>query len=292
MMEGKMSRDARVLACVDQSRFADCVADHAAWAARRLQAPLEFLHVLDRHPEVAQASDLSGTIGVDTQEHLLSELSGADETRSREARERGRVFLNRLRERAIAAGIPDPDVRQRNGELEASLVEQEKSVQLFVLGRRGESAEATKRDLGRNVERVIRALQKPILAVTEGFREPQRVLIAFDGSSLARRGVEMVASSPLYAGLTVHVVMSGRVKADGARHLAWAKRVLESAGIEAPTTMAPGDLERTIAEHVRQHDIDVLVMGAYSHSPWRSLFLGSKTSDLLRAASIPTLLIR
>ena len=37
---------------------------------------------------------------------------------------------------------------------------------------------------------------------------------------------------------------------------------------------------------------DLLVMGACSHSPWRSMFLGSKTSDLLRAVAVPTLLLR
>jgi nucleotide-binding universal stress UspA family protein len=33
-------------------------------------------------------------------------------------------------------------------------------------------------------------------------------------------------------------------------------------------------------------------MGAYSHSPLRSLLFGSKTSDLLRSSKIPTLLLR
>ena len=33
-------QDRKVLACVDQSRFADTVADYAAWAARRMDAPL------------------------------------------------------------------------------------------------------------------------------------------------------------------------------------------------------------------------------------------------------------
>lgn len=49
-------------------------------------------------------------------------------------------------------------------------------VRLFVLGRRGESAETTHRDLGRNLERMVRALNRPILAVTDDFREPQRVI--------------------------------------------------------------------------------------------------------------------
>ena len=46
-----MKNENKVLACVDQSRFAEYVADYAAWAARRMDAPLEFLHVIDRHPE-------------------------------------------------------------------------------------------------------------------------------------------------------------------------------------------------------------------------------------------------
>jgi hypothetical protein len=41
----------------------------------------------------------------------------------------------------------------------------------------------TQRDLGRNVERVVRALHKPILTVTADFKEPQRVMIAFDGGA-------------------------------------------------------------------------------------------------------------
>ncbi len=44
-------QDRKVLACVDQSHFADTVADYAAWAARRMETPLELLHVIDRHLE-------------------------------------------------------------------------------------------------------------------------------------------------------------------------------------------------------------------------------------------------
>lgn len=282
----------KVLACVDQSRFAECIADYAAWAAIRLQAPLEFLHILDRHPEVASSADHSGAIGVDAQENLLTRLSAQDEQRSRAAREKGRLFLNGLRERALSSGAPSADVRQRHGELETTLVEQEPGVRLFVLGRRGESAGSTQRDLGRNVERVVRALHKPVLAVTEGFREPRRVMIAFDGSTVTRRGVELVAGSPLFRGLPIHLLMSGRETADAPKQMEWARKTLEAAGFEAPTRLVPGDAEAVIADNVERLDIDILIMGAYAHSPLRSLLFGSKTSDLLRSAKIPTLLLR
>lgn len=282
----------KVLACVDQSHFADHVADYGAWAARRLSAPLELLHVIDRHPEIASNPDHSGAIGIDAQEQLLSTLSEQDAQRSRNAREQGRKFLNRLRERASASGVEQVDMRQRHGELQDTLGDLEPQVRLYVLGRRGRSAETTQRDLGRNVERVVRALKQPILAVTDSFREPRRAMLAFDGSSVTRRGVEMLAASPLFRDLPVHLLMSGKPQRDGQKQLDWAARVLGDAGMEAPTSLIPGDAESTIARELLEREIDILIMGAYGHSRIRTLLFGSKTSDLLRSAPVPTLLLR
>lgn len=287
-----MENENNVLACVDQSRFADYVADYAAWAARRMEAPLEFLHVIDRHPEQGSGEDRSGTIGVNAQQELLVKLSEEDEARARSAREQGRIFLNRLCERAIAAGAARVDVRQRHGELEETLVEQAEGVRLLVLGRRGESADTTQRDIGRNVERVVRALNRPILTVTEGFKEPQRVMIAFDGSMVTRRGVKMVAGSPLFRGLPICLLMSGREKKDAPRQLEWARTTLEAAGFAVSAALIPGDAESIIAKTVKDQSIDMLIMGAFGHSPLRSLLFGSKTADLLRSSTIPTLLLR
>ncbi|MDM7457659.1 MAG: universal stress protein [Tepidimonas sp.] len=287
-----MNNENKVLACVDQSRFADYVADYAAWAARRMDAPLEFLHVIDRHPELGSGDDHSGAIGIDAQEHLLSKLSADDEVRAKQAREQGRIFLNRLRERAMAAGVALVDVRQRYGELEETLAEQAEGVRLLVLGRRGQAAEATQRDLGRNVERVVRALRKPILTVTEGFKEPQRVMIAFDGGHVTRRGVEMVASSALFRGLPIYLLMAGQGSQDASKQIDWAKNILETAGFEVTASLIPGDAETVIAKTVRAQSIDMLIMGAFGHSPLRSLLFGSKTTELLRSSRIPTLLLR
>ena len=288
----KINADNKVLACVDRSRFADYVTDYAAWAAERMSAPLELLHVIDRHPEIGSGDDHSGAIGFNAQENLLNELSEKDAQRARDEREAGRIFLNRLRQRAIDAGVPAPDMRQRHGELGETLAEHEAGVRLFVLGRRGESAETTQRDLGRNVEHVARALHKPILTVTEGFREPRRVLIAYDDSGVTRRGVEMVAASPLFRGLPVHLLMSGKARQDGPKQIEWAQQTLQDAGFEAPAQVVPGDPEGVIARAVQELEIDILVMGAYAHSPLRSLLRGSKTTDLLRSSKIPTLLLR
>ncbi|MBU0856464.1 MAG: universal stress protein, partial [Gammaproteobacteria bacterium] len=238
-----MNPENKILACVDRSPCADHVTDCAAWAARRMDAPLELLHVIERHPEIGSGRDHSGSIGVNSQEALLTELSEQDAAFTRNAREQGRVFLNRLRGRAIAAGAPQVDVRQRHGGLEETLAEQEDAVSLIVLGRRGESAATAQRDLGRNVERVVRALHRPILSVTDSFREPKRVLIAFDGSGTTRRGIELVARSPLFAGVPIHLLMSGKERPDGPKDIEWARRALEGGGHEVHAAIVPGDPE-------------------------------------------------
>jgi len=287
-----MKNTNKVLACVDQSRFADHVADYAAWAAQRLDAPLEFLHVIERHPERSTGQDHSGAIGIDAREHLLDRLSAADEAHSRTAREQGRIFLNRLRQRASAAGVKQVDMRLRHGELEQTLAEQEEGVRLLVLARRGESAEASQRALGRNVERVVRALRKPILTVTEGFKTPQRVMIAFDGGTVTRRGVHMVATSPLFRGLPIHLLMSGKDNANASRQLDWASTRLKDAGFEVSAVLTAANAHSAIARSVEDEAIDLLIMGAFGHSALRSLLFGSKTAELLRSATIPTLLLR
>jgi nucleotide-binding universal stress UspA family protein len=257
-----------------------------------MSVPLELLHIIDQHPETATSQDHSGSIGIDSQEQLLSVLTEEDAVKNKMAREVGRVLLTRLRERTRAFSIEASDIRQRHGNLVETLSEQEQDVRLFVLGRRGESADRMQRDLGHNVEMVVRSLHKPILTITEGFTEPQHICIAFDGGLVTRKGIEMVAASPLFEGLTVHVLMSGRETKESSKRLNWAKTKLEQANFDAPAHLIPGDAESVIATFVQDNNIDMLIMGAYSHSPLRSWLFGSKTADVLRLAKIPTLLLR
>jgi nucleotide-binding universal stress UspA family protein len=287
-----METEKKVLACVDRSHFADHVADYAIWAAQRLKAPLKFLHVIDHHPEIGSGEDHSGAIGFNAQEVLLKQLSDADAQKAHAAHESGRLFLNRLRERALAAGGVAPDMKQRHGELEETLVGLEAEVELFVWGRRGESSETAPRKLGRNVENVVRALRTPILSVTDDFREPRRAMIAFDGGSLTRRAVEYVAASPLFDGQAIHVLMAGQEKRDNPKQMAWAQETLAAAGREVVPLLIPGEVGGVIARTIEERDIDLLVMGAYAHSPLRSLLFGCMTNTMLCSSGIPTLLMR
>lgn len=288
-----MNTEQRVIACVDQSAYADAVADHAAWAARRLDVPLELLHVIDRHPETSQSKDHSGALGPDAQQTLLTELSSADEALVRAAREQGRLFLNRLRERALAAGVTVVDVRQRLGHLDETLHEAQGEARLVVMGRKGVTAAKDGAALGGNVERVVRALERPILAVAgTAFKAPERLVLAFDGSAATRKGVEMVAGSPLFRGMHVKLVMAGEARSDAPAQMAWATELLVAGGLHAEGEVVSGEPLPAIKAAIDREKADWLLMGAYTHSPWRNLFKSSRTSGLLTSVSVPTLLLR
>jgi nucleotide-binding universal stress UspA family protein len=280
-----------VLACIDGSGFSPAVCDCAAWAALQLEAPLTFLHVPSKVREAPRA-DLSGSIGFGTRESLLEELAALDEQRGKLAQEQGRQILAAARERTRTAGVAAPEGLQRHGGLVETLTELEAGVRLLVLGKRGESAEFAAEHIGSHLERVIRAMSRPILVTTETFRAPRRIMLAFDGSATTRKGVEMVAGSPLFRGLPCHLVMVGADTADARAQLARARQTLENAGFETPASILPGEPESVLAGYRQENDIDLMIMGAYGHSRMRQLFVGSTTTAMIRNSSVPLLLLR
>ncbi|MEX0745174.1 MAG: universal stress protein [Phycisphaeraceae bacterium] len=281
----------QVLAAIDGSQFSEGVCDYAAWASQALEAPLTFLHVVDNHPQTAEA-DLSGNIGLGSREHLLEELATLDEQRAKVAQEQGRLMLKAAKERAMEKGVADPATRQRNGTLVETLEELESEIRLLVVGKRGETAHQASEHLGSNLERVVRTLHRPILMVSEAFRTPAKVMLAFDGSKTTRKGVEMLAKSPLFDGIPVHVVIVGAETGDNRSQLDWALATLRDAGHAAEGAIRAGEVEQTLHAYQDEHGIDLLVMGAYGHSRIRHLLVGSTTTTMLRKASVPVLLLR
>ncbi len=278
----------KVIACIDGTDASTAVCDYAAWASLRMDAPLEFLHVLEKS-EYPSQSNLSGNIGLGSREALLEELAELDEKRGKLALEQGKLMLEAAERLAISDGVGNPTSRQRHGSLVETLAEMEEDIRLLVLGKHDEHLSE---HVGSRLENVVRTMHRPTLITTAEFSMPQCVMLAFDGSATTRKGVEMVATSSLFRGLPCHLVMVGADSAANREQIAWAKSTLESAGFEVPASIIEGDVERTLCDYRAAHNIDMLVMGAYGHSVIRRFLVGSTTTSVIRNASVPVLLLR
>lgn len=278
----------KVIACIDGSDVTTAVCDYAAWASLRLGAPLEFLHVLER-AEYPEQSNLSGSIGLGSREALLAELAELDAKRGKLALEQGKLMLEAAEKRAFADQVADPTSRQRHGSLVETLAEIEGEIRLLVMGKHDDHLKA---HVGSRLESVVRTMHRPTLITTAIFSMPQRVLIAFDGSDTTRKAVDMVAGSPLFRGMPVHVVMVGDENEANRSHLAWAHASLNAKGHEVMTSLVQGEVERALCDYRAANSIDMLVMGAYGHSVIRRFLVGSTTTNVIRSTSVPVLLLR
>ncbi len=279
-------------ACIDDSQYTHSVLDHAAWAASRLGIGVELLHALERHPERADSTDFSGSIGMDAGDALLTELAALDEQRARLAMAQGRRLLDAARTHLADKGIASIHTRLRHGELVDILDAEAADRALTVIGKRGVAADFAKLHLGSNLERVLRASAQPVLVASRAFREVERVLVAFDGSKGARKAVGMVACSPLTTGSECHVVMACSEDAGSAEAMAWVEDLFRDSPVACRVQVIRGDAAQVIPAYVETHDMHLLAMGAYGHSKMRELLLGSTTTTLIRRCLLPVLVVR
>src|SRR3546814_19590307 len=96
-----------VPACIDASTYADSVCDLAGWASKRLQMPVELLHVVQRKDAVAARGDLSGAIGLGVKTSLMDELVELEAADAKLQVERGRMLLAAGEKRLREAGALD-----------------------------------------------------------------------------------------------------------------------------------------------------------------------------------------
>ncbi|MGL4413497.1 universal stress protein [Roseinatronobacter monicus] len=281
----------KIVALVDGSVYSASVCENAAWISQRTEAPVELIHVLGRR-EAPEKRDLSGAIKLGARSALLQELADLDAQRAKLISHRGRAILEDARAILDKAGINEITTRLRQGDIVEAIGEIEADARVIMIGKRGEAADFAKGHLGSNLERIIRASTKPVFVAARAFKPIAKVLVAYDGGVSAMKAVDHIARSPLFQGLLVHVVTVGTATAEVKKGLEDAKALLKAAGLEAETSIIPGQPETALGKLIDDSQFDMLVMGAYGHSRIRTLIIGSTTTAMIRSCKVPVVLLR
>lgn len=282
----------KVLACIDGSSYSDSVCDYAAWVSGRINASVELMNVLPYFPERASLSDLSGTIGVDASTELLDQLTKQDETRGQLEQRKGRLILKHAEQQLRSDGVKEITSIKRRGTLAESICEMEDDAEIIVLGKRGELAQFDTMHIGSNLERVARAVHKPLLVTPNVFRPVQKFLVAFDGGASSTKALEYIVRNPLLRGLDCHIVTVGHDGEGLRKSVDSATAKLVRAGFEVHSSVEAGYPDEAIQSYVGSKNIDLLVIGAYGHSRIRNLIIGSTTTSMIMSCPIPLLLFR
>lgn len=281
----------RILVCIDGSAYADLICTNAAWVAKQLGAEIDLLHVLRRHSAYEAPSDHTGSIGLGARSELLEELTKVDQERGRLDQQKGKLILQHGVEVLQNLGVSSVNTIHRRGSLVDTLQELEESAELIVMGKRGEHANPDSVFLGSNLEKVARAIHKPLFVVSSVVRPKKSFVIAYDGKQSVGKAIEYIVSKPLFAGMTCHLltVEVGSSTPDTKETQAR----LRDAGFELTVQVQKASsAEQAIASYVAEHEIDIVVTGAYSHSRFHSLLLGSTTTSLITSCRVPLVLFR
>lgn len=281
-----MNLNQKIIAWVDQSAYAANIADYATWAAIRLDAPLEFMHVTGPFAGQEAFGSPSQVIDIVQAQSTSESLTKAQQTGIATVLP-GHVCGSNFK---ASINFGDRTAQFSNWEGEFSEVVQlwDRDIRLHVFGRRGLSPGS----LGSNVRRCIRLLNKPVLIADDGFNSPQRAMIVFDRGTICRRGIQLIASSPLFTGFSVHLLMCAEANEETLKAINWATNCLTSAGIEVSAAFHHGEIKSQLNSMIRAQSIDLLVLAAYPFTAFRSRLWGHATTDFLLATTIPALLLR
>lgn len=283
-----------ILLCSDGSAFADGIYRYGAWFARRFGAQTKVLFVTDiRSQKVVSTGNLSGSIGLGASEQLLNELVNLEHERAKLNNQRARLILKNADQVLKAEGLSEVELLNPTGFLVDCFHDFEADADMVVLGKRGEAAEFASGHLGANIDRIVRSSSKPCLVTPQTFSPIERLLVAYDGSPTGKRVLNFLADSASgFKDIEIHLLTVAKPDSARSQELADAQAKLQQAGLTLTASVLPGDPEQVIAQYIEQHQISLLLMGAYGHRRIRHLVIGSTTVQLLRSTQIPMLLFR
>lgn len=278
----------RVIACIDSSPCINAVAEAAAWIAKQTQRELVLLQVLDYYPASYHLGEISGVIGFESNAMLLKELAELEQKQSQLALDYSNNLLNHISEMVKEKyGLDATHIQEKGDFLEQSF-NVLKEDDIAVIGRVGERSAERNKPIGGNVENFIRGVNSTVLTVGEKFVPPTRFIFAYEYSPTCIKMMHRIAQSDLLRLLQCHLLYVG----DHPEILNEPSQFLRDAGLDVVVEYRYGDVSENILEYQREHDIKLVVMGAFSHSKIHQFFLGSITTTIFRNSTVPLLVAK
>jgi len=274
-----------ILLSVDGSAYTDTVLRCGIHCSKSFNALLRVLTVVDVRifeSVVAAGADgfvpiIPSTLYQEESRRILEERATAvlDKCRGILQQENCRFELQKI------AGPPS-DI----------ICEQALSVDLVIIGSRGEFARWESKMMGATLEAVTRLCNKSLLIARREFRKPTNMLMAYDGSPNANRALAIAGFTAQQFRIPMTLLNVTEHAEHGRMILHEAERYLEPYEITVTSELARGTVDEAIVRHAESNQFDIIAMGAYGHSRIREAILGSTTEQIIKKTKLPVLLAK
>lgn len=171
----------------------------------------------------------------------------------------------------------------RHASIAESLDYVDESAQLVVIGH-----QITCKD---TLSQLIRASRCPALVTHDTFKAPKTALFGFDNRPTCHALLDWLCSTSLVRNLNLHVVMVGEQTERNKEALREAYARLTQSGVSCKKALIEGrDVTAALMFYQQQHELEMLITGAFGESRLHELLHGSNTRKLLKASRTPYLL--
>ena len=275
-----------ILFGVDGSPGSETARDMAIDLARRLDARLEAVHVVDsRMLEFPLVAPQAGVIGWNP-----GALNGLQQA----LRTRGETLLRETAAVAEKAGLPLVTSLEF-GHPAQVLTDIQSRTELVVLGRQGEHSKTAPDITGSTMERFIRRAERPCLVAPAAFRPIGKILVGVDGSPSAgralREGVDL--ANALKIPLVILTVAEKENDLARAQQInIEAHCIARAHDCAAAAITAVGNPATAVMEKSTETGCDLIVLGSHGHGWIYDRLIGSVAAHVVSGGQMPVLLVR
>lgn len=280
-----------IITCIDGSAISTDVCHAGTWVANKLDKTLLLLHAIEKS-NTPDTGDLSGAIGLGARSSLLNEMASLDAQRGKIALAYGKELLEQAQTLAESKDCKNIEKTQRHSGIVEAICDLESDARFIVIGRSGEGHPEDFKTLGSHIEQVIRQVHTPVLIVNRGFTEPKSFMLAYDGRETADKAVKRIIDGGLLHNMICHLVSVKNNQSKLQEKFTLTQNMLIEHGFEVKASLLEGNIFDVLSQYKEEHDVDMVVMGAFSHSKLATVFLGSNTQKMLGYTQLPLVILR
>jgi len=275
-----------ILLAVDGSAFTEPVLQYGITLSQKFQALLRVLTVID-----IRIFEWAVAIGVEGFAPIIPS-SGYQEESQKLLDQKAEEVLKKI-ETILKQKKVEYVLEKESGNPVDMICDKARLADMVIMGARGEFAKWSDKMLGATLESLTRLCIKPIFISPKEYRDIQKIMVAYDGSEHASKGLALAAFFASKLSLPLMLLNVNDSPQAGKQILQEAKEYLAPYRLSSlEEEVVAGDAAEKIISVSKDRKIDLIVMGSYGHSRIREAILGSTTVQTMRNATVPVLMAR